>query len=145
MATKLIYIFLLLVIPANVFSQVLPKLTITASRFGKDSVSLEIKNNTQTSSLRFSIYKQVSYGKKWETNVYDVFCNPSNPSTSILMIPPGEVLNLNIYSDGVLYTTGGSEKTGKRIVKIVMYRYLLKASIEGDDDKICYYYSNKVP
>jgi hypothetical protein len=140
MKTNLILIFLVLTFAHCVYSQE-SKISINAVRLADDSLSLEVKNNTQADTLLFSIYKQQLIDKKWVTNVYDVFSEAKNPKTSILIIYPNKTLNLKIWIDNLLYT---DEAIKTKQIKVAnnSYRLLISTTKKGDKNIRNNYYSN---
>jgi hypothetical protein len=109
-AVKLYCILVLLFGYGCSFAQT-PALTVVAKERG-DSVAVSIKSNLQSDTVLFSLYSQTKVNKKWVTSNYDLFCDVSNPNTSIFIINPNQQITLVAARPAVIYSNKNI-KTGK--------------------------------
>jgi hypothetical protein len=114
---------------------------IRASQFHKDSLVVDIANNSKVDTVVFSLYKQMKIKDKWITAVYDVFAEAKNPNTSLLIIDPLQKLSLRIHIDGTLYTN--EEVSQNQDGKPSPYRLLFKGELKDNPGKPVVSHSNE--
>lgn len=138
MTIKAFLVFIFLFFSAHIKAQ---EIIVDATRFGNDSLDVQIKNISVNDTILFSLYKQTVVGKKWITNLYDVFCDITNPKTSIFIISPKQSLNFRIHFNTTLYT---DEKIKSNKIKGSKNRnrIFFKGNKKGLVDVKCIAYSN---
>ena len=87
-----------------------PSLSLVAKE-SRDSISVFIKNNLRSDTVLFSLYSQSRINNKWITSNYDLFCDVTNPNTSVFIIYPNQEITLTAARPTKIYTSK-NVKTG---------------------------------
>ncbi|SFO74897.1 hypothetical protein SAMN05428949_6461 [Chitinophaga sp. YR627] len=135
---KILTLIVLIIFSCKLYAQ--SPVFINACFSSKDSITLEIKNNSDNETFFFSIYKQHLFGKNWLTNNYDVFCDIENPNTTVLRIKPQEQLLISVrIDDSMIQLDKMPKKYYRKSAQSIFYRYMFWATKEMNTGEHKYY------
>jgi len=99
--TLLLLLFLLLF--EKILSAQIPIIQINVER-NNDSLRIEISNISEKDTILFSLYGQTKISGKWITSNYDLFCDVTNPKTSIFIVYPIQKYVITSLEPKIIYT-----------------------------------------
>lgn len=150
MRIKIIHLFILFIcltfFLTNIFSQKTnAKVAICyIKKLKEDSVLVNIKNQSLSDTLHFSIYKQELVNDRFiMTNVYDIFVDMENPRTTNLILYPNHNLTFNIKVPPLVFPEEIIEEK-EWSVQSIKYRFMLKVNINTFKGKEIRVYSNYI-